>query len=114
MDRKFPCTHCGACCMNVGQMVNHFRVRPNNDYPAQLLADFPFDFDESGKCEKYHVGTGCTVYEDRPLICRSSEMFDQHYSKFMTEEQYLKTYADACNVFMALKGITDPEKKVVI
>lgn len=94
--------------------MKHFRSSQNNDFPSQLIAEFPFGFDASGKCEKYEVGKGCSIYGDRPLVCRSSEMFDVHYSKFMTEEQYIHDYANACNRFMEIKGITDTQKKVVV
>ena len=50
---SFPCTSCGACCRHVDRLGDAF----------------PFS-NTDGVCEKFGPDNRCTIYADRPLICR--------------------------------------------
>ncbi len=64
--------------------------------------DFPFSFKEDGvTCEKYEEGVGCTIYENRPDVCRIDKLA-QVYEKEcgMSKEQYYELSIVACNLLM--------------
>jgi Fe-S-cluster containining protein len=55
----------------VGAVLAAFRADPAAYAPVEreALAAFPYEAREDGACEQLD-GTGCRVYDDRPLICR--------------------------------------------
>lgn len=57
----FKCTGCGSCCKRVNIVVKATSHIPE--------LTFPYQWDESGRCEKLGNDNQCTVYEIRPLIC---------------------------------------------
>ena len=77
---KFPCTKCGCCCKRVGNL-NKFI--------------FPYDIID-GKCEKL-INNTCSIYEDRPLICRIDELV---YASGMGRDLWYMINADSCNKMM--------------
>ncbi len=40
---------------------------------------FPYNIDESGKCEKLTGDLKCSIYEERPLLCRIDAMREAFY-----------------------------------
>ena len=70
-DEKFPCTMCGACCANMGKVVEQAKV-----YEIDLGFNFPIN--EDGSCGHRMTMTtgdgkpavGCAIYERRPFICQ--------------------------------------------
>lgn len=62
---SFPCSGCGACCRNVGKVVNSPQMKAL--MPCDSLY-FPYKVLSDGSCEKL-IDNRCSVYEDRPLIC---------------------------------------------
>ena len=67
---KFPCTMCGACCANVGRVVEHAKI-----IDRDLGYDFPINDD--GSCghrismltPEGRESYGCGIYDTRPAIC---------------------------------------------
>lgn len=50
--RDFKCTQCGLCCQNISKILPEFDLG-------------------NGTCKYYDPDTKlCTIYEDRPLVCR--------------------------------------------
>lgn len=81
---SFPCTQCGACCRR-----------------AFLVPGFPLPVKPDGSCAKL-VGNLCSIYEDRPEICRHG-----HSRKAfgMTPEEYNKFSAKVCNSWQEADGM---------
>lgn len=80
-----PCNGCTECCASdqllmlhpeQGDDVAHYRTRTVTDRATGEIL-YALAADEQGRCV-YLGKTGCTIYERRPLLCRS---FDcrKHY-----------------------------------
>jgi Fe-S-cluster containining protein len=91
----FNCTKCGACCRLAGIFIESSGI------------DFPYGFDEDGCCEKYDQEIGCTIYEERPEICRMNKM---QLTSGLSEEEYNKRSILACNMMMDLLNIDESFK----
>ena len=74
----FPCTSCGACCSSIEGI------------------EFLKDFNSDGTCSML-VNNKCKIYENRPLLCRIDESYDQYFSTFMTKDEFYIQNAKACN-----------------
>jgi len=81
----FPCTNCGCCCKRVG-LVKKFLTED----------EFPYDIDENGVC-KMLVNDMCSVYDDRPDICKVEKMAEKNN---ISKEIYYKMAIDVCNSMM--------------
>lgn len=88
----FPCTRCSACC----------RL-------AFLVPGFPLETDEKGACVKLGADGLCTIYEDRPDICR----IDNHISGYPTKTDAYRANAAYCNKAQGALGMGE-EWRVVI
>ncbi|GMU22720.1 MAG: hypothetical protein AMXMBFR13_28050 [Phycisphaerae bacterium] len=83
-EAQMDCTTCGACCR-----VNHVPVEPDEIERLASLAKLPvldfrrqyLDTDDDGDpalpapCP-FLDGARCTVYEDRPVVCREYPYID--------------------------------------
>ena len=62
-DRKFDCSKCGLCCrcLNRNPIFRELGMDPGN-----------------GICRFLDQETNlCTIYEDRPLICRVDDLYEE-------------------------------------
>jgi len=77
----FPCSACGLCCQNISS-VNELK-----------------DFDlGNGVCIHFDsINNSCTIYEDRPNICKVDEMFQIKYKQYFTKEAFYMENAKVCN-----------------
>lgn len=76
----FHCTKCGACCRSVG----------TNDIYKHLA-------DDTGICRYYDPKSRlCTIYEERPLICRVDEGYIKWFKEVMSMEEYYELNYKAC------------------
>ncbi|MES1954166.1 hypothetical protein SAHY_06278 [Salinisphaera hydrothermalis EPR70] len=80
----FPCTRCGLCCHKLG----------NSDALAELDRG-------DGVCIYYEPSIGCTVYDERPLVCRIDEGYDAFASDLMSLQRYYRHNAEVCNQLQA-------------
>lgn len=78
MVHVFRCDKCGQCCRN---------LKKSSLYNSLHNGD--------GVC-RYLENNLCSIYEDRPLLCRVDESYKQIFSHLMTYEQYLKLNYDSC------------------
>lgn len=78
MNQQFPCTQCGLCCQNVGQI--------------EALQSFDRG---DGTC-KYLEGKMCSIYETRPDVCRVDLMFERYFSEFYDREVYDQKNLEVC------------------
>ena len=82
MDNAFPCIECGLCCRSIGG-INE-------------LANF-----DQGDGVCIHLSDGrCSVYHERPDICRVDVMYEKLYQFQYTLEQY---YAENLKICQELK-----------
>lgn len=74
----FNCEHCGCCCRNLDK----------SDIYASLDRG-------DGVC-KYLYGNDCSIYENRPLLCRIDESYDRLFSSLMSREEFYSINKQAC------------------
>ena len=77
----FPCTSCGLCCQNISNIKE--------------LKDFDLG---NGICKYFDsLSNSCSIYENRPVICRVDEMYDIEYNKYFTKKDFYIQNAMVCN-----------------
>ena len=76
----FPCTRCGLCC----QHIQH--VPQLNEFHSG-----------DGVCRHYINGEGCSIYEQRPMVCRIDEGYQQFFSEQFTLTEFYQKNAEVCN-----------------
>ena len=75
----FICSKCGECCRNLNKSSLYKELDTGN-----------------GTC-KYLVGNMCSIYNDRPLLCRIDESYETFFKDIMTLEEYYKLNYEVCN-----------------
>jgi len=98
MKKKFGCTGCGACCRRVGQYVE--RLKKTN----LAYLGFPYQWDESGRCEMLNEDNSCAVYDDRPIVCNIQkviELFD------LDQNMVFEQTKQSCNKLIKEDGMSD-------
>ena len=68
---SFPCTRCGLCCRNIGEI--------------STLKSF---HSGDGVCMYYRQEVGRTIYFSRPLICRIDEAYNQIFKDMYSLVEY--------------------------
>lgn len=79
----FICDKCGACCRNLHKSELYKNLH-NGD----------------GVC-RYLQGNECSIYEDRPLICRIEESYELFFKSQLSYEEYIELNYESCKL---LKG----------
>ena len=74
----FICDKCGQCCRN----LNNSELYSNLDRG-------------DGVC-RYLAGNLCTIYENRPLICRIDEFYNTYLKNDISLEDYYMLNYEAC------------------
>ena len=82
----FQCDQCVKCCEKVGS--------------SKL---YGFLADSTGKC-KFLNDNKCSIYAQRPLICRVDEMYEHYYKDSMTRDEFYELNYMLCNVLKNEKG----------
>jgi Fe-S-cluster containining protein len=98
---KFNCWECGACCKLAGIAVENAKYLVSigiTDPRVIETANFPYEYETSGRCSKLDQNNKCTVYEDRPSICKVSETYNKYHIDKMTEEEYYKKAEETCKI----------------
>lgn len=82
--REFPCTQCGLCCQHVN------------------LADETRSLDRGdGTCKYYSdINKSCTIYADRPDICRVDRQYNLHYADKFSWEEFIDLNLKACDILL--------------
>lgn len=75
----FICDKCGECCRNL--------------WRSKLYKDLDRG---DGVC-KHLVGNLCSIYDDRPLLCRVDESYDVYFGLYMTREEYYRLNYMGCD-----------------
>lgn len=76
----FSCDKCGLCCKS--------------------LAGNPIykDLDRGDGTCKYLTGNLCSIYDERPLICRIDGAYEAFFKEYMTMEEYYSENYKVCNL----------------
>lgn len=86
----FECDVCGHCCRNLDKS------------PIYLELD-----KGDGTC-KYLVGNLCSIYKNRPLICRVDESYEVFFKDTISIKEYYRLNCEAC---IRLKEQAEKNKK---
>lgn len=81
----FECNNCGECCRNLDK---------SDIYKALDRGD--------GVC-KYLMENSCSIYKDRPLLCRVDKCYDIYFKEQYTKAEYYKLNYDVCKK-LQIKG----------
>lgn len=80
--RKFICSRCGACCRCIG-------LNPEARELGMCNSD--------GSCIYLDKDTNlCTIYENRPLICRVDDLYDTGCFKDLSRSDYYNLNYESC------------------
>lgn len=79
----YSCDCCGECCRNLDK---------SDIYSSLDRGD--------GTC-KYLSGNLCSIYDDRPLLCRIDESYEAFFSSTFSKEEYYELNYKECK---KLKG----------
>lgn len=80
----FECDRCGICCKHI-------------DSISQLK-----EFDSgNGRCIHLLDNNLCDIYFDRPDICNVEKMYEMHFKKIMTKDEYIRQNMLGCNELKA-------------
>ena len=75
---SFFCDQCGLCCRHIDKV------------PQLALFDLG-----NGVC-KYLRDNLCSIYDDRPEICRVDYMYEKFFKNYMTLEDFYKLNEQGC------------------
>ena len=75
----FTCDRCGECCRNLNK--------------SPLYDDL---HDGDGIC-RYLEGNLCSIYEERPLLCRVDESYHIYFKDKLSYEEYVQLNYKYCN-----------------
>ena len=87
----FPCTRCGECCshMQRSELTSHLD-------------------DGTGFCRHFdRTGLICSIYHDRPRICRIDECYETYFHLKMSRDEFYRWNADACNEMQEEAGLPE-------
>lgn len=74
----FKCDKCGQCCRSLNM---------NPIYK---------DLDRGDGTCKFLEGNLCSIYENRPLICRVDDAYEEFFVSIMTKEEYYEINTKIC------------------
>lgn len=74
----FECDKCGLCCRNLH------------------LSPLYKELDRGDGVCVYLVGNLCSIYEQRPLLCRIDDCYEAYFKSSMSLDEYYKLNYDVC------------------
>ena len=80
----FECKQCGNCCRHLDR--------------SELYKDLDRG---DGVC-RYLKDNLCSIYEDRPLLCRIEESYNEVFSEVYTKEEYYRLNEEDCRNIQSL------------
>ena len=75
----FTCDKCGACCRNL------------------TLSPIYQDLDRGDGVCKYLSGNLCSIYTERPLLCRVDESYYAFFDGVISKEEYYRRNYEVCD-----------------
>lgn len=84
--KPFPCDACGLCCRRVSESV-----------------ETAFLDRSDGVCRHFDEQTHlCTIYDERPLVCRVEEYYQANLSSVVTWYAFIDLNVKICNELQSL------------
>ncbi len=77
----FICNQCGLCCKNL------------------KLSSIYAELDRGDGTCKYLKNNLCSIYNDRPLLCRIDESYEFFFKDSFSKEEYYKLNYEMCKKF---------------
>ena len=77
----FICNQCGLCCKNL------------------KLSSIYAELDRGDGTCKYLKNNLCSIYNDRPLLCRIDESYEFFFKDSFSMEEYYKLNYEMCKKF---------------
>ena len=81
----FRCDKCGQCCRHLDRSPL-YRELHNGD----------------GVC-RYLKGNLCSIYENRPLLCRVDDSYQAFFKDKLSYEEYLQLNYESCKILKQMK-----------
>lgn len=75
----FQCNQCGLCCKNL------------------TLSQVYAELDRGDGTCKYLKDNLCSIYNDRPLLCRIDESYEVFFRDSFSREEYYRINYEMCN-----------------
>ena len=99
--KAFPCTQCGLCCKNIGNILSNYSIFPT--VIQDLVKRFPYKVNEDGSCSKLNSDNFCSVYDNRPIMCNINLM-----GQLLQQSQadWHRKQADVCNELISNAGLS--------
>lgn len=82
----FRCDQCGECCRNIGAL------------------EFLSDLDNGVGICKYLDGNKCSIYEERPIVCRVDECYELYYKGKCRREEFYEINYSICEMLKSRKN----------
>lgn len=76
----FKCSQCGECCKNLDK------------------SEIYKDLDRGDGTCIYLEGNLCSIYENRPVICRIDECYELYFKTIYSLEEYYELNYKACKM----------------
>ncbi len=74
----FQCEKCGACCRNLDKSPLYESLNRGD-----------------GVC-RYLNGNLCSIYDQRPVLCRVDECYEYYFKNIMSREDYYELNCKIC------------------
>lgn len=76
----FPCTACGKCCRNI-----------------HLNKSLSYLDKGNGVCKHLNESSNlCSIYEERPLVCRIEDYYRQNLTSHFTWNEFVNMNIEVC------------------
>ncbi|WP_414120861.1 YkgJ family cysteine cluster protein [Vreelandella titanicae] len=90
-SQAFPCSQCGLCCQHV-DLATETRFLDRGD----------------GICRHYdELSKLCSIYDERPDICRVDLQYERTYSQQYSWDNFIKVNLVACELLQSQDDIKD-------
>lgn len=89
VPKPFPCDACGLCCRRVNESV-----------------ETAFLDRSDGVCRHFDELTHlCTIYDDRPLVCRVEDYYQAYLSSAVSWDAFVDINVGICNELQRLSKL---------
>lgn len=82
----FKCDMCGECCRNLDRSPLYAGLDMGN-----------------GVC-RYLKGNKCSIYNERPLLCRVDESYEAFFKDIISIDDYYRLNYESCDILKKLTG----------
>lgn len=84
----FQCTQCGECCRSIG------------------VLDIMSELDDGGGVCRYLDGNKCSIYRNRPILCRVDECYDLYYKDIYSREEFYQMNYAICKMLKSKRDMS--------